>query len=108
MWDGYLCIIDIAEHHIKLEWKAQHPFSSTALHAASIARNFETQKVVFVTDEKITDEAQIEWATYIWSALKKDGFLRIRINYGKLYGVIVRDLYSVLYKENCKDILEDA
>lgn len=51
--------------------------------------------------------AQIEWASPIVLAPKKDGTLRFREGYRELNAVAVRDSYPIPRMEECIDSLRD-
>lgn len=95
MWDEHLGQVSVTKHRMYLT-KRRAPIHSHPYHGRPCQRQLERDEVARMLKDNFAEVVTTEWASLIVFAHKKDGSLRICIDYRKLNEVAVRDSDLIL------------
>lgn len=95
MCDGYLCLIRISRHRIKLLPNLHHTHS-TLYPAGPIVREFQRLEINEILFQKVINPAQSEWTTPVIIAPVMDRFVCFCVEYRKLNNLARRDTHPIL------------
>lgn len=95
MWDARLGNISTVSHRVDLESSYIHSIQLVPYCTGSKAFDLERLEIENMLEMNPSEPAQTEWASSVQFALKKDGTLRLCIDYRKGNAVTVRDSYSI-------------
>lgn len=108
MWDGHLGRVNMDRHQIELNSAKEPPIHLAPYRASPRAQEFEKHEINKKLAMDVIDKDQTEPAALIVFTAKKDGPLRICVDYGKLSAVTIQDSYSMPRMNKCINSLGDA
>lgn len=95
MRNGHLCLIEEARQQVELMSNKTRTVHSALYSAVPTARPFTAKHIERVLRNNVTDPADIEDAsTFVFAPPKKDGSLRLCVDYRKHDAVTIRSSYS--------------
>lgn len=100
MWYAYLGRISIAKHRIEL-LSNSNPNHSIPYQTCLSVRKFQQLEFEKMLSQNVIEPAQTEWAAPIVFAPKKDGSLRICVNYRILSSLTRRYSYPIPRMDEC-------
>lgn len=107
MRDGHLSIT-IAKHRIEMNAPEVRPIHSAPYRAGTATRALQKKELKKMKKIGVMKPDLAEWAAPIIFAPKKDGSLRICVDYRKLSAVTIGDAYAIPRMDECIDFLGDA
>lgn len=108
MWDGHLRPISTGKLRVDLESSDIRPIHLVSYSAAPNPSDSERSKMDNMLVMNVIKAARMEWAPPVVFTLKKDGSMRIYIDYRRSNPVTVWHSYPLPASEGCIDFLGDA
>lgn len=99
--DRRLGCIYIAKQQIKLTATDVHAINSALYHTGPNVSGFENPEIAEMICTNVLEPTQSEWALIVILALKKDGSLRLCIEYRKLNALTGKEAYQIPRTGEC-------
>ena len=108
MWrPGKLGTVDASYHRIELE-PGTKPIRQAPYRQGHKGRDIQQQEITKMLDARVIEPATGEWASPVVLVPKKDGYLRLCIDYRRLNAKTVPEVYPLPRMDECLDSLGDA
>lgn len=108
MWDGYLVCITAAEHRIKVLESHTKRLHSAPYRGGSKTGEKEKQEIEKILNHQLMEPAHTKWNAPIIFAPKKNGTLRLCVEYWEVNADTNRDSYSIIRIDECLGALGEV
>lgn len=108
MWDGREGTVRTVKHSLDLDPPEAKHIRSAPYRDGPRALHLDNEEIDKLKSMKLIELAQSEWASPIVLAPKKDGSIRLCIDYSRLNAINIRDSYEIHRMDECIDSLGNA
>ena len=107
LWAGQLGKVDVTSHRIEVTPGAR-PRRAQPYRASHASRDIFAKEVQRQRDFGVIEPSSADWAFPVVLAPKPDGTVRFCVDFRRLKGVTVRDVYPLPRMDDCIDFIGDA